>query len=217
MTDLYKLHKEKRIDHNRAPLSREVLVEKFEKMNLALFKPKKTSAMCVLLMRHVTLRLRRGWSTDRRKTRQGMRKTVKKSIRFNIGHQPGWGSEDSCCVHGQFCCDLVCKHPHSITSKTCACITLLCITWLPKEPCLMSGMKVKVSCLIVNLLLASLTIWRKVQNMMYSHCFLMGADIKIIIIIIIISFIKRKNYRIKLFLCTLQLRKILLHKRLMFD
>ena len=43
------------------------------------------------------------------------------------------------------------------------------------------------------------------------------SEIIIIIIIIIISFIKRKNYRIKLFLYALQLRKILLHKRLMFD
>ena len=38
MTDLYKFHKEKCIEHNRAPLSRQILVDKFEKMNLALFK-----------------------------------------------------------------------------------------------------------------------------------------------------------------------------------
>ena len=38
MTDLYKLHKGKCLEHNRAPLSRQVLVDKFEKMNLVLFK-----------------------------------------------------------------------------------------------------------------------------------------------------------------------------------
>ena len=60
-----------------------------------------------------------------------------------------------------------------------ACITLLCMTWVPTKPCVMPGMKVKVGCLLVNLLLASLTIWRKIQNMMYSHYFLMVADIRI--------------------------------------
>ena len=48
MTDLYKLHKENCIEHNRAPLSRQVLADKFEKVNLAFFKPKKDQCdVCV--------------------------------------------------------------------------------------------------------------------------------------------------------------------------
>ena len=105
MTDVYKLHKEKCIEHNRAPLSGQVFVDKFEKMkmNLALFKPEKDQCdACVLLMRYVTLRMRCGRSTDK-KDQARDEKTVKRSMRFNIGQQPGYEGQKTCCVHGQFC------------------------------------------------------------------------------------------------------------------
>ena len=48
MTDLHKLYTEKCKEHDKQPLSRQVLVDEFQKMNLSLFSPKKDQCdICV--------------------------------------------------------------------------------------------------------------------------------------------------------------------------